>query len=173
MTPARKRIGRNNALASRETIYETADGLETESVEHYDITRKRVLYEDVQLVTYHRELGFWFVLLNVLVSAFFLALAITIVAVTRKNMILAVIWLAMAAPSLIALTIRLLLRVDVVTIFGRRSKATLRFSFRKKRAREIYGQICARVRQVQRGLEREVAEEKAAEFPQPPPLSAV
>ena len=53
--------------------------------------------------------------------------------------------------------IRLALKVDVVTIFGRRSKAAMRYPFRKAYARRIYDETCANVAAAQRKLAHEIA----------------
>jgi hypothetical protein len=166
----RIRLGTTTQAFAREAVYELPDGLETESSEHYEVIRKRVLFEDVLLVTYHRETGVWFVILNAFIGVFFLFLGVLIVNAQRTGNAFwyALPWIVMALPFLIAASLRAILGVDVVTTFGRRSKAILRFTFRKRRAREIYGHICAKVRQAQRALEREVAESAAAEVPQAP-----
>ena len=53
----RRRLGKFATVVSREFVYETADGIEIESRDQYDVARKKVLYEEVLLVTFHREMG--------------------------------------------------------------------------------------------------------------------
>jgi hypothetical protein len=66
--------------------------------------------------------------------------------------------------------IRLTLQLDFVTVFGRRSKAVMRFVARKRRAREVYGRICSRTTEVQRAMaEPERAAPVAIEEPPLPP----
>jgi hypothetical protein len=170
MTPARTRLGSTARAFGRESVYELPDGIEIESTENYEVIRRRVLFEDVLLITYHREIGFWFVLLNGLVGAFFLLMGVVIVSVQRSGSVWPFLtpWLVMAFPFLLAASLRAILGVEVISIFGRRSKAQIRITFRKQRAREIYGRILARVRQAQRALESEVAESAAAAMPQVP-----
>jgi hypothetical protein len=48
-----------------------------------------------------------------------------------------------AFPVLLALALRLVLGLDVVTVFGPRSRATLHFSVRKARAREVFRLLSA------------------------------
>jgi hypothetical protein len=170
VTATRTRLGSSAHAFARESTFDVGDGLEVESSEHYEVIRKRVLYEDVLLITYHREAGIWFIVLNGLVGAFFLFIGVIITISTRSSSFLPmlILWLAMASPFLIAATLRAILGVDVVSVFGRRSKAVIKYSFRKRRAREVYGRILARVRQVQRNLERELAEEAATPVPMPP-----
>ena len=76
--PRRTLIGKRNGVSTRQRIYRTADALEIEEVEGYDVTRRRVFFDDIVLVTYHQFLGWPFlVALGVLLtfSAFFTVLA--------------------------------------------------------------------------------------------------
>jgi len=82
---------------------------------------------------------------------------------SNASLVAALIFAAIGTPSLVLLLSRLITKVDVVTVFGRRSKAVIRFPGKKRRAREVYGRICARVRQVQQQL--------AAENPEPGPAT--
>ena len=170
MTDAnRKLLGRHMGLATRERVYETAEGIEVESNDHYDITRRRVFFDDVVLVTYHRQIGVLFIVLNSLFVMMMVGLSALMAAAIRTKDIWPVIifWLIVATPSFIAVILRLLLRVEVINVYGRRSKATLRYSWRKQHAREVYGRICARVRQAQRVSEPAPTPER--ESPELPP----
>jgi hypothetical protein len=80
------------------------------------------------------------------VAAFFLGIAMVIVGANVDLWPAALFFAVFGFPALVAFLARLLLGVDVVTIFGRRSKASIRFTWRKRRAREVYGVICAAVR---------------------------
>jgi hypothetical protein len=144
--PARKLIGRNSGAMSRQRVYETADGIEVESHEGYEVTRKRVLFQEVLLVTIHRESGRAFVISTGLATLFFILMAL-ILQVTSPAA--AITFALLAVPFLIACLVRLILKHDYVTVFGRRSKAAMRF-MRKRRAREVYGRICSRTTEVQR-----------------------
>jgi uncharacterized integral membrane protein len=148
--PTRKVLGRSRSIGSRATIYQGADGLEIEVTEQYDIVEKRVLFDDVLMVTIHREKGVFYLILTALMALFFLGIGILIVSVNVNAWPAAIIFGAFGLPALIAFLTRLLLGVDVVTVFGRRSKTDLRFALRKQRARETYGTICAAVRNAQR-----------------------
>ena len=170
--PFRAQLARHTGIASRERVYETADGLEVESLDHYELARRRVFFDDILLVTYHRQIGALFIFINAMVVCFFGGMsAIMVAAVGAKTDVwpAVLVWMAFAVPSFIAIVIRLALRVDVINVYGRRSKATLRFSFRKTRAREVYGRICARARQAQRITEPEPPPAPAPESPAPPP----
>jgi uncharacterized integral membrane protein len=148
--PPRKVLGRSRSLGSRATIYQGADALEIEVNEQYEVVEKRVLYDDVLMVTIHREKGVGYLILIALLALFFLGIAILIVSVNVDAWPAAIFFGTFGLPALIAFLTRLLLGVDVVTVFGRRSKTDLRFALRKQRAREAYGTICAAVRNAQR-----------------------
>ncbi|HUP59482.1 MAG TPA: hypothetical protein VNA69_03585 [Thermoanaerobaculia bacterium] len=150
MTLTRKLLAKWSGGASRERVYELADSFEIETNEHYEITRRRVYFDDVQLVTIHRERGTLYLVFTGLAAAGFAGLFALIVgfggiAAVPAASIFGVIALAL----LIAFLLRAILGVDIVTIFGRRSKALLRFRVRKERAREMYEHVCAVVREAQ------------------------
>jgi hypothetical protein len=152
MTPApRKQIGRNTGAMTRELIFETADAIEVESREGYEVSRKRVLYEEVLLVTFHRALGTPYVVTMAIATLLFGGLAL-IFLLSSHEPAFAMVFGIVALPFLIALVVRLALKVDFVTVFGRRSKAVIRFTLRKRRARELYGRICSRTMEVQRAM---------------------
>ena len=148
--PTRRVLGRSRSLGSRATIYQGTDALEIEVSEQYEVVEKRVLFDDVLMVTLHREKGVFYLILTALVALFFLGIAILIVSVNVDAWPAALVFGAFGLPALIAFLTRLLLGVDVVTVYGRRSKTDLRFALRKQRAREAYGTICAAVRNAQR-----------------------
>lgn len=148
----RKVLGRSRSLGSRATIYQGTDALEIEVNEQYDVVEKRVLFDDVLMVTIHREKGVVYLILTGLLALFLLGMAILVVSANFDAWPAAVFFGVLGLPALIAFLTRLLLGVDVVTVFGRRSKTDLRFALRKQRAREVYGTICAAVRNAQRTL---------------------
>jgi hypothetical protein len=158
MTVASKRtlLGTESGVATRQRMYETDDGIIVESTDQYELTRKSVLFEDIVLITYHREIGWLYVLLLTVLASAFLAIAAVSYASGAPLQAAAII-AAVSTPFVIAIAVRLVMKVDVVSIFGRRSHAAIHFSFRKQRARELYGRLCARTRQAQR-----VPEEVAA-----------
>lgn len=149
MTPGkRKLLGRNAGVMLRETVYETADAIECEAREGYEVTRKRVLFEEVLLVTIHREIGTLYVITMAAAAVIFASVAL----LGRSEPAFAIPFGILALPFLIGCVVRLILKLDYVCVFGRRSKAVIRFSFRKRRAREVYGRICSRALEVQRAM---------------------
>ena len=169
MTPSpRKLLGRNVRMMSRESVYETADAVEVESREGYEVSRKRVLYEEVLLVTIHRAVGVPFVFSTALAAMLFGSIALILLSFKLESG--AITFGIIGLPFLLACIFRLVLKVDCVTVFGKRSKAVMCFTIRKRLAREVYGRICARAVEVQRAMvQREPAEPIAIdEVPLPP-----
>ena len=56
---------------------------------------------------------------------------------------------AFAVPFLIYGLIRIRVKESIITVFGRRSKARIRFTLRRARAQRLYEEICERVRAAQ------------------------
>ena len=168
----RTRIGRNTGFATRQIVYRTPLGIEVDELDHFEVVRKRVFYDDVVLVTYHRQQSWAFIVSMAVTLLVFGSLAVIASSVPPLAMTLA----AVAAVAFVFGAIRLLTQVDVITVFGRRSKAAVRYPYRKAFARRIYNEICANVAAAQRRLAREIAaneppEERAAEELPPMPES--
>jgi hypothetical protein len=160
-------LGKASAVALRQRVYRTRECLEVDEIDGYDVVRKRVFFDEVLLVTYHRFLGLPFV---VAMSVFSVLFGLTALAIGVRD-VAAGLWFALflMAPFLIALVLRLALKVDAVTVYGKRSKAQVHFPFRKARAREVYVQICRAVREHQERLLRELARAQARRVPLAPP----
>ncbi|HEU4521948.1 MAG TPA: hypothetical protein VFT12_08100 [Thermoanaerobaculia bacterium] len=158
--PNRILIGQWATVMIREKVYQTSEAIETEANEQYEVTQRRVMFEDVLLVTYHRYRGKLYLTLFGVASFGFLLLVLSLTAGGgEQGLIMAIPVGLVGLPLLTAFLIRAIFGVDVVTVFGRRSKAAIRFRFRKRRARQLYGQICAAVRTAQRHLELTIASE--------------
>lgn len=151
MTGSAKRtlLGNESSVAGRQRVYETDDGIIVESTEQYELSRKSVLFEDVVLVTYHREIGWTYVLVISAIAFLFFGVAGISYASAAPLAVVATI-AGIAAVVLIPVVLRIIMKVDVVSVFGRRSRAAVHFPFRKQRARELYGRICHLTRQAQK-----------------------
>ena len=149
----RKLIGKTRMIGSAAAVYQVDDGLDIETNEQYDVVHRRLMFDDVLMVTIHREIGPLFLLLTGAIAFFFLGLAILIFSANFDLWPAALVFAIFGFPALVAFLTRMLLGVDVVTIFGKRSKASVRFTWRKRRAREMYGAICAAVRHAHRQAE--------------------
>jgi len=149
--PNRTLLGKWATALTRVRVYQTADGFDVETNEHFEVTNTKVFLTDVQLVTIHREYGALYLTLTGLFSFVTLMLFGYMASLGRVQLIAAaILFTFMGLPFVILFLIRAIWGVDVVTIFGRRSKAKLRYRFRKRHAREMYGKICAIVRAAQR-----------------------
>lgn len=158
----RTKLCSSRTLVGSDSAFLTGDGIDLDQSVNYEVVRRRVFFDDVQLVTLHRERGLVFMLLTGAWGLLWTAIAIFIVAIDTDAWPAALFFLILGAPAVIGFLLRLALGREVVTIFGRRSKAALRFGvFRKQRARDVYGQVCAAVRRAQGRVSR-------AESPTPP-----
>ena len=166
----RTRIGRNNGLATRQVIYRTPAGIEVDELDHFEVVRKRVFYDDVLLVTYHRQQSWGYIVFMALLLILFAILTYIAKDVAPLAMTLA----AIAVLAMILGAARLLMQLDVVSVFGRRSKAAICYGYRKAFARRTFNEICANVAAAQRRLARESAaneppqEGRAEEMPPTP-----
>jgi hypothetical protein len=166
-TPKRTRIGRFNDIATRQIVYQTSDALEIDEIDQFEVARRRVYFDDILLVTMHSRVGIAFVV----TMAIFFLLLIAIAAVFQSNhQNTPAMWFAgISAPFLLALFTRVLLKQDVITVYGRRSKAAMRFTFRKAYARAKFAEICNLAKRTQ----ARVAAEKAAMEPPPAAMADV
>lgn len=147
--PNRTLIGKYASLAAREAIYETPDGFDVEARAGYDVIERRVLYDDVLLVTYHRRYGTAYLLTTGLISLFFVTIAVITLATYPGEPAAAIVIALFGIPSILSFLLRALFGVDTITIFGRRSKASVGFRLQKRRARAAYERVCMLVRNAQ------------------------
>jgi hypothetical protein len=165
-------LNRARTFVGTDATYLTRDAIEVDSSQAYSVVRRRVFFDDVSLVTLHRERGWPFVVVTGVFGTFFLAIAIFIVAINVKAWPASVPFAVVGLPVLIACLIRLAMGRSVVTVFGRRSRAVLRFGvFRSQGARDAYGQLCAAVRRGQGAFSapESPAPPLPADVPLPPP----
>lgn len=157
-------LGRDQNLAGYRRVYEIEDGLEVDENSFVEIERTRVYFDDVLGITYHQERGVVFLVAMGLLALFFGALAL-IAALGEAEFAVPIVFACLGAPFVAAFVLRLALKVDVITIFGKRTMACMKFSLRKERAREIYRDLTRKIRACQ--------EKAAAAMPKPPPPPAV
>jgi hypothetical protein len=143
-------LRRSRTPMGAEAAFLTPTGIDVDSTQNYEVVRRKVFFDDVHFVTIHRERGIAFLVFTAVFAAFFIGVAILMVAVETSVWPWALPFLGIGLVFLVMFLVRLSLGRDVITVFGRRSKAVLRFgSLGKARAREVYGQICAAVRRAQ------------------------
>ena len=160
-------LGKASGVALRQRVYRTREYLEVDEIDGYDVVRKRVFFDDVLLVTYHRFLGWSYVVGVSILLALFTLISVAIGASDRRTGL--IVFAVSALPFLVLLLLRLILRVDAVTVFGKRSKAQVQFAFRKARAREVYVQLCRAVREQQERLARGLQRAQPARVVPAPP----
>jgi hypothetical protein len=136
----RSLIGKRNGVSSRQRIYQSAEAIEVDELEGYDVTQRRVFFDDIVLVTYHQFVGWPFLVL----MGFLLTVSVlfTFAAFEVGGWVPGLVVFSISAlPCLIAIILRLVLRVDAVTVYGKRTRVQIPFWFRKQQARELYQQI--------------------------------
>lgn len=167
----RRKLGYFSDFASRYRVYETDSAIEVDELDNFEVTRKRVFFEDVLLVTIHQRVGVTGLVISSILG--FMAIAVAAAIGGKTGMWYA----AVSAPLFLYALLRLLMKERIVTIFGRRSKAKMRFIFRKGKARAIFDHICASVRAAQERLGEEIRAADAAnapaeaEVPMPPDMA--
>jgi hypothetical protein len=159
--PRRVLLGTERGIADRCRVYRTAEALEVDVIDHYDIQRRRVFFDEVQLVTLHSRRGLW----RVAAGLALLALAAGLLGAPMWNLAL---WQNIyfgAAFVLAALAIgSALTPAWIVTVFGKRTRARMNFSFRSGRARRVYAEMCLAAATAQTAAPQEPPEQ----LPMPP-----
>ncbi|HEX3531685.1 MAG TPA: hypothetical protein VH988_31890 [Thermoanaerobaculia bacterium] len=163
--PARRLLGTANGIAERVRVYRTAEALEIDRMEYYNIRRQRVFFDEVQLVTLHAKRGLTVGAVAWGVLALLVGLATSGVARNGTAPVFSA-FLAVTAALALGSLISMLAPVWTVTVFGKRTRARIRFRLRGGKARRIYEEICRATAEAQ----EEAALRFAAQRPQPPPL---
>lgn len=150
----RRLLGRASGAISRQRVYRFEEGLEVDEIDHYEVSRRRVFFDEVTAITFHEQMG-WVVavLLGLPALGMF---TFAIVFAVADEMTAAGICAAIGALLAIPALVKLVVRVRVVTIFGKRSKAVMKFSFRHARARRIYEELVEEVRAKQEAVARQL-----------------
>ncbi|HEX6161079.1 MAG TPA: hypothetical protein VF111_12985, partial [Thermoanaerobaculia bacterium] len=154
MTP-RKRLGGWSTALGRNAVYQLPDAVEVESSQIFNVVRQRVFFDEVTMVTLHRDPTPSFLIVTGLYSLFFGMIAV-ILGISGST-IAAWIFGGIALPGAIAFVVRAILGVSVVTVIGKRSRAAIRYKLRQKRAREVFEELNAAVFATHQRLAREYA----------------
>lgn len=155
----RELVGAEFGWSGRSLVYLTDDAVEVDERDGYDIIRSRVYLDDVLMVTHHRYHGI--AALSVLGVGALLSAWITLTVAQHEPEAGLVVGLIVFAPFAVGFLVRLILGVDRVAVFGRRTSASMRYGFRKRRAREVFEKIASRVRDAQAALASAIAREEA------------
>lgn len=171
MATPRKYLGRDQNLGAAIRVYLLQDAIEIDELTFVEIERTRVYFDDILAITYHRSVSVLFLVLMGVVGG--IPLMSGLYLLTQNQTAGAVAFLVMAAPWLAFFLVHLLLRTDVITVFGRRTMARMRFQFRKGRARAVYAELTEKVRIAQeaiRAAQPPPPAPAAPEMPLPPPI---
>jgi len=162
MAAPRKYLGRDQNLGAAIRVYLIADAIEIDELTFVEIERTRVYFDDILAITYHRSISVLLLVLMGLVGG--IPLMSGLYLLTQHQTGAAAAFLLMAAPWLAVFFVHLLLRTDVLTVFGRRTMARMKFHLRKGRAREVYAELVEKVRVAQEAI-------RAAQPPPPAPAA--
>jgi hypothetical protein len=138
-------LGRDHRLAERVRVYRTAEALEIAYVSAFDVSTKRVFFDEVQLLTLHRtRAGRARWLLGISAALFGLGALLA-----RTVPSLFAVLLALAAATATGSVAAALAPIWVVSIYGRRARARVRCAFREARARALYAELERQAREAQ------------------------
>jgi hypothetical protein len=162
-------LARRVGLSSVERIYRTRDAIEVDELEGYDVTRRRVLFDEVLLVTLHKEVGWPFVVLLLVLLTFAGFFTLIAAAISAKAAVASTVLVIL--PLIALLVLRLALRVDIITVQSRRTRARIPFWFNKERAGEVFRLVTRLAREAQAKVTRAraAAPVPGVAPPSPPP----
>jgi hypothetical protein len=157
---ARRLLGTHGSLSDRTRVYLAEGAVEIDEIEGYSGTRKRVLFDEVLLVTLDRRRQVSTIAIS-LGLATLVSIPMLFVSSAKLPPALAIACAILAAPFLLWCALHLALGVDYLTVFGKRTSAQMTFSLRKGRARAAFEELRERVGDAQE-LERKRVESIAA-----------
>jgi hypothetical protein len=160
-------LGTKSGLATRIRVYLAADAVEVDEIEGYTGTRKRVLLDEVLLVTLdRRRRGGALVLLGIMALFFPITFAFSFRALDNTWIVASAI---MSSPFLVAFIVYAWLGIDHVTVFGKRTTAVMAFALRKGKARRTFALLRDRIARAQDAERARIAAEGNPSAPAPPP----
>jgi len=165
----RKLLGTASDFLTRVRIYLTDDAVEIDEIEGYTGVRKRVLFDEVLLVTLDRRRKLQSLLLwGGLTLLFSMPGTIAAYVGPSDARLGGLIMIAlMGGPFFLGFVVHGVVGTDHVTVFGKRTIAQMRFVLRKRRARETFDLL----RDVVRRSQQPAATASVA-VPPPPPADA-
>jgi hypothetical protein len=140
-------------------VYEIDDGLEVDEVNMAAIERTRVYFDDVLGVTIHQAQGVGF-LITMGIGALIFAL-LSVSAFVDHDVVPGLILAIAGLAFLVVFLLRMVLKVNVVTVFGRRTMAVMKFPMGRDRAWSVYFDLTRKIAACQ--------QKAAAAQPPPPP----
>jgi hypothetical protein len=165
--PRRHYLGSSLGFTERLRVFRTEDALEVDSSDRYEIRRRRVFFDEVLLATLHREIGGgprpW-ALAALTALAGLLGFAFSSEPSAQRIFLASTVALGLFALA------DFLLPSWVVTVYGKRARARIRYRLRPAKAQTVYDEICAAAAEAQRALaERQAVRPPEPDLPPPPP----
>jgi hypothetical protein len=145
---ARTTLGKTRWAGTNIVVYQMDGWLEIDESEEYEVRRRRIFFDEIRLVTYNRVTGWPAVLACLALVALFAGLAAWVWLAGGEKGAAAAVALC-GLPFLGFAFVRVLLRIDRVTVFGPRTRARMDFTFQKARAREVFELVCRLAREHQ------------------------
>lgn len=170
---AREYLGQVRDMGGAARVYKAAGAFEVDELEGTSGIRRRIFFEDIFLVTYHREVGTMFALVvgSLCVVLLFIILGMLADGVSNPSssgLIVGGVVAFLSAPLFIVFLNRVIRKKDIITIFGRHGRARLEFEWRKSKARDIFQDAC-RVARNSRPAIRRARPQAPAAGPMPAP----
>ena len=161
--PPRIYLGSIRSWGDRSRIYRTPESLEVDLIDHYEVRRRRVFFDEVQLVTLHetRVAGPYPWILG------FMAIICLLSALPASMPLVRYGFAAAGVAFLVGALVMVASPVWIITAFGKRTRARVQFRWREEKARSVYADICRATGEAQRTLARRVG--PSLEEPPPPP----
>jgi hypothetical protein len=165
---ARKYVGRDLVpilwvIIGYRAVFEIDDGLEVDEVNMAAIERTRVYFDDVLGLTIHQARGVGFLVTTGLGALIFGLLSGS--AFVDHDVVPALILAVAGLANLAVFLLRVVLKVNVVTVFGKRTMAIMKFPMSRDRAWTVYFDLSRKIAACQ--------QKAAAAQPPPPPAPEV
>jgi hypothetical protein len=165
---ARRLLGTHGSLSDRTRVYLADGAVEIDEIEGYSGTRRRVLFDEVLLVTLDRRRRVATIALGLGLAMMVSTPMLIAIFAEKFDRGLAIAWAILVSPFLLWCALHLALGVDYLTVFGKRTSAQMTFSLRKGRARAAFEQLRERVGDAQELERKGVASRAASGVPVPP-----
>ncbi len=174
----RRYLGKLPSLWDREQVYISDDSIETDIIEGYSVETRRVFFNDIQAITWHRQFsvaGLWVGGISVITAVLiFVMLAVftqTMIPSGQAGSVLWILFWVVVAPNL-PIFLWFMRPYAYVTVFGKRNRALMRWHFRHGKSRLIFEELSQQVGAYQERARaqflRSSQESAAAALPQPP-----
>jgi hypothetical protein len=143
----RRLIGKLPTLGERELVFLCDDAVELDLINGYTVETKRVFFSDVKMISWHRQFsrwGLWIGVLSVvgaLISLYYLDKSFG--SDGTFNAVSGSFWIAFwifIAPNFLILA-WFMRPYAYITVFGTRTRATMRWHFRHGRSRQVYDEL--------------------------------